>query len=87
MERLWLPQSASVDSNGNIKYPIGKSIVAVNLPLKLFPATATKADIESLKSLHTFLKTWLYHMLVEFEQNRLVQTTQNFEFFDKKPDF
>ena len=43
--------------NGNIKYPIGKSIFAVNLPLKLFPATIANADIESLKSLHTFLKT------------------------------
>ena len=42
-------------SNGNIKCPIGKSIFAVNLPLKLFRATVTNADIRSLKSLHTFL--------------------------------
>ena len=39
-------------SNGNIKYPTGKSIFAVNLPLKFFPATVAIADIESLKSLH-----------------------------------
>ena len=26
-------------------------------------------------------------MLVEFEQNRMVQTTQNFELFDKNPGF
>ena len=41
--------------NSKIKYPIGKSIFAVNLPLKLFPATVANADIGSLKSLHTFL--------------------------------
>ena len=47
-------------SNGNRKWPTGKSIFAVNLRLKLF--RATNADTESLKSLHTFLKnvciTW-----------------------------
>ena len=42
-------------SNYNTKYPIGKSIFAVNLPLKLFPATIANADIGSLKSLHKFL--------------------------------
>ena len=26
-------------------------------------------------------------MLVKFEQNRMVQTTQNFKLFDKKPGF
>ena len=51
MERL---KTSNVSiSNGNIKYPIGKSIFAVNLPLKLFPATVANADIGSLKSLHT----------------------------------
>ena len=35
-------------SNGNIKYPRGKSIFAVNLPLQLFPATVANADIGSL---------------------------------------
>ena len=65
-------------NNGNIKCPIGKSIFAVNLPLKLFCATVAKTDIGSLKSLHTFLKNCLYHMLVKFEQNRMIQTTQNF---------
>ena len=74
-------------SNGNIKYPIGKSVFAVNLSLKLFPATVANADIRSLKSLHTFLKECLYHMLVKFEQNRMVQTTRNFELFDKKKHF
>ena len=74
-------------SNGNIKYQIGKSIFIVNLPLRFFPATVTNADIGSLKSLHTFLKNCLFHILVKFEQNRMVETTQNFEIFDKKPGF
>ena len=43
-------------SNGNIKYPIEKSIFAVNLPLKLFPATVASADIRGLKSLLHSLK-------------------------------
>ena len=76
-------------SNGTMKYSIGKPIFAVYLPLKLFPATVANADIGSLKSLHTFLKTCLSHMLhvVKFVQNRMVQTTQNFELFDRKPGF
>ena len=76
-------------SNGNIKYPIGKSIFAVNLPLKLFPATVANADIGSLKSLHTLFDKYLDHMLMKFEGNCMVQTTRNSEFFDKKktPNF
>ena len=70
-----------------IKYPSGKLIYAVNLPLKLFPATVANADIGSLKSLHTLFGMYLDHMLVKFEQNRMVQTTQNFELFDGKNTF
>ena len=55
----------------------------VNLPLKLFRSTVANADIGNLKSLHTFLTNCLCHMLVKFEQNRMVQTTGNFELFDK----
>ena len=44
---------------------MGKSIFAVNLPLKLFPATVANVDIESLKSLHTFLKgPYADHILI-----------------------
>ena len=85
MERLYT-SNVSI-SNGKIKCPIGKSIFAVNLPLKLFRATVANADIGSLKSLHTFLKKCLYHMPVKSERNRMVQTTRNFELFDKKPGF
>ena len=50
MERLQT-SNASI-SNRNIKYPSVKSIFAVNLTLKLFPATTANADIGSVKSLH-----------------------------------
>ena len=73
--------------NGNIKCPIEKTMFAVNLPLKLFPATVANADIESPKSLQKFLKKCLYCMLVKFVQNRMVQSTRNFELFDKKTGF
>ena len=72
---------------GNIKCPIGKSIFAVNVPFKLFRAAVASADIESLKSLHTFLKKCLYHMPVKFEQNPMVQTTRKIELFNKKQVF
>ena len=55
MERL-LTSNVSI-SNGKIKYPIRKSIFAVNLPLKkIFPAAVANADIGSLMSLHTVLR-------------------------------
>ena len=82
MERL-LTSNVSI-INGNIKCPIGKSIFAVNLTLKLFRATVANADIGSWKSLHTLFDTYLDHMLVKFEQNRMVRNIQNFELFDKK---
>ena len=78
----WLQTSNVSISNGNIKYPIGKSIFAVNLPLKFFHAIAN-AGIGSLKSLH-ILKKCFYHMLLKFQQNRMVQTTRNFELFDEE---
>ena len=46
--------------------------------------TIADADIGSLKSLHTLFDKYLDHMLVEFEQNRMVQTLQNIKLFDKK---
>ena len=82
MERL-LTFSVSI-SIGNIKCPIGKLFFAVNLPLKLFPATVANAVIGSLKSPHTFLKKCLYHILVKFEQNCMVQTTRDVGLFDTK---
>ena len=50
-----------------------KIIFKVNLPLKLFRVTVAYKDIGSL-ILKTFFNKCLYHMLVKFEQNRMVQT-------------
>ena len=76
------------NSNGTIKYPIRKSIFAVNLLLKLFSATIANADIGSLLvSPYITLKKYLWHMQVKFQQNRMVLTTQNSELFDKKQGF
>ena len=59
-------------SIGNIECPIGKSIFAVNLPFNLCRDTIANADTGSLKSLHTLFDTYLNHMLVKFEPNRMV---------------
>ena len=66
----------------NINYPIGKSIFAVNLRLKLFPATVANDDFGSLKSLNTLFDKYSDHTLVEFEQNCVVHTTRNFKLFE-----
>ena len=53
---------------------------------RAFYVTIADADIGSLKSrshLHTLLDKYLDHMLVKFEQNRMVRTIQNFVLFDK----
>ena len=74
-------------SNGNLTCSIEKSIFVVSLQLKLFRTKVANADVGSLKSLHTFLKKCLCHMLVKFEQNRMVQSTRNFELFEKTNGF
>ena len=45
---------------------------SINLTLKLFRVTVADADIGSLKSLHTFLDKFLYHMLVTFERKKII---------------
>ena len=49
-----------------------------------FYVTIADADVGSLKSLHTLFDKYLDHMLVEFEQNHMVRTIQNFEPFWQK---
>ena len=46
--------------------------------------TIVDVDIGSLTSLHTFFDKYLDHMLVKFEQNRMVRTIEKFELFYKK---
>ena len=49
-----------------------------------FYVTIADADIGILKSLHTLFDKYLDHMLVKFEQNRMVWTIRNFVLFNKK---
>ena len=63
MERHW-NSNVSI----NINCPIGKSIFAVNLTLKLLRATVANTDIGSLKFLHTLLDTYLDYVLMQFKQ-------------------
>ena len=51
---------------------------------RIFYVIITNADIESLKSLHTLFDKYLNHMLMKFEQNRMLRNIQNFELFGKK---
>ena len=52
----------------------GEFTSKIDFPIRYF----IDADIGSLKSLHTLFDKYLDHMLVKFEQNRMVRTTQNF---------
>ena len=74
-------------SNGNIKCPVGKSICAVNLPLKLFCATIADTDAGCLMSPHILFDTCLDHLLAKFESNCMIPNIQNVELFDKKIEF
>ena len=74
-------------SNGNIKYPIVKSIFAVNLPLKLSSTTVANSDIGNLKSFHALFDEYMERMLVKFERNCMVQTTRNLSFLTKNQEF
>ena len=45
--------------------------------------TIAYVDIGSLKCLHTLFDKYLDYILVKFEQNYMIQTTQNIELFNK----
>ena len=49
----------------------------------IFYATITDPGIGNLKILHTLFDYLLDHMLVKFEQNRIVENILNFELFGK----
>ena len=85
MERLQTYNVSIV--NGYIKYLIGKSIFAVNLLLKLFPATVVNADIESPKSLHTFLYKIFVPHASEIGTKSYGPNNTKFWVFCQKPGF
>ena len=60
----------------------GKFTAKINFPIGILCYIAD-ADNGSLKSLQTLFDKYLDYMLVKFEQNRMVQTLQSFELFDK----
>ena len=62
----------------------GKFTSKIYSPIGYFSLTIAGADIGSLNSLHKLFDKYLDHMLVKFEQNRMVQPIQNFDLFDKK---
>ena len=62
----------------------GKLTAKIGFLDQAFYVTLTSADIGSLKSVHTLIYKYLDHMLVKFEQNRMVRNIQNFELFGKK---
>ena len=64
----------TLEFTAKIDFPIGHFML---------PNTAD-AYIGSLKSLHTLFDKYLDHMVVQFVQNRLVQTIQNFDLFRQK---
>ena len=82
MERLKTSKVSA--SNGNLKYPMGKSIFAANLPLKLFHSTISSADTGSPKSLYALFDAYLDYMLEKFEPNRIVRNIPNLSFWIKK---
>ena len=62
----------------------GKFTAKIDFPIGYFYVAIAYADIESLQSLHTLFEKYLDHMLVKFEQNRMVRTVEDTELFDKK---
>ena len=56
----------------------GKFTTKIQFSDRVFYVTIADAEIGSLKSLHTLFDKYLDHMLVKFEQNRMVRTIQNF---------
>ena len=82
MEGLWTSKDSI--SNGS-KEEFWLQIYCKNWFFdRVFYIIIAAADIGSLMSLHTFFGKYFDHMLVKFEQNRMVGTIQNFEVFHKK---
>ena len=73
MERRWTSDDSI--NKSNIIYPFGNQFCS-KFAVKLFRAIVVNTEAGSLKSLHTFLKKCLYHMLVKFKRNSLVRTTR-----------
>ena len=72
--------------NGNIKYPIGKSFFAVNLPF--FSATITNSDIRKSKVyMHTLFDKHFDHMLIKLNKIAKFKLHEILSFLTKKMVF
>ena len=71
-------------SNGSRESFNGKFTAKIDFPIRYFMLLFSDADVGSLKSLHILFDKYFDHMLVEFEQNRMVRTIPNFELLTKK---
>ena len=60
-------------------------LFTLNFALKLFRVSIAIDNCRSQKYHLQFLNNYVYHKLAKFDQNRMIQTTQNFELFYKKP--
>ena len=82
MERL-LSSSFSISNGSREKFK--QQIYCRNwFSARVFYITIADTDIRSLQSLHTLCDKYLDHMLMKFEQNRMVRTIRNFDFFWQK---
>ena len=64
----------------NVKFDLN---VKIDFPIGHFMFPVTDANIWSLKSLYALFDKYLDHMLVKFEQNRMVWNIQNFKLLAK----
>ena len=62
----------------------GKFTAKIDFLAWVFYITIADADIGSLLVSPYIFDKHLYYMLIKFEQNRMVQTIQIFELFQKK---
>ena len=68
------------------KKPLSEhQLFTLNFVFKLFHVSIAFANTRSPKYYLLFLNSYVYYKLAKFEQNQIIQTTQNLELFDKKP--
>ena len=61
----------------------GKLAQKIDFPIGYFMLLLLILTLK-VKSLHTLFGKYLDHMLVKFEQNRVIRSIQNFDLLDKK---
>ena len=61
-----------------------KFVAKISFSYQKFNVTISNADMGSLIFLHTLFDKYLYYMLVEFEQNRMLRNIHKFELFGQK---